>query len=137
MCKIPGVGPISPSTAKAIASDAFLTGLFYDGTDLRHFRRWTRNIPFEVLLSLQLGEPPEFEGVKCSDCGYRFRNERDHTAPHVAGGCLDHQSQVALLRVSSEEDRARSGKRKAYAPESGSRAGAAGRLTTEHHSWIA
>jgi hypothetical protein len=86
VCKIPGVGPISPQTARAIASDAFLTGLFYDGTDLRHFRRWTRNTPLEVLLALQLGEPPEFEGVKCIDCGYRFRNEKDHSAPHVAGG---------------------------------------------------
>ncbi|CAN5582008.1 hypothetical protein BH20ACT21_BH20ACT21_15310 [soil metagenome] len=47
MCKIPGVGPISAQTAKEIASDAFLTGLFYDGTDLRHFSRWTRNTPVE------------------------------------------------------------------------------------------
>ena len=86
VCKIPGVGPISPQTAREIASDAFLSGLFYDGTDLRHFRRWTRNTPVEVLLALQLGEPPEFDGVKCTDCGRRFRNEKDHSAPHVAGG---------------------------------------------------
>lgn len=86
VCKIPGVGPIPPERAREIASDAFLTGLFYDGTDLRHFRRWTRNTPPEVLLALQLGEPPKFEGVKCVDCGYRFRNEKEHTAPHVAGG---------------------------------------------------
>ena len=86
VCKIPGVGPISPQTAREISSDAFLRGLFYDGTDLRHFRRWTRNIPLEVLLALQLGEPPEFDGVKCTDCGRRFRNEKDHSAPHVAGG---------------------------------------------------
>jgi 5-methylcytosine-specific restriction endonuclease McrA len=86
VCKIPGVGPISPQTAKEIAQDAFLSGLFYDGTDLRHFRRWTRNTPVEVLLALQLGQPPEFDGVKCIDCGRRFRNEKDHSAPHVAGG---------------------------------------------------
>ena len=86
VCKIPGVGPISPQRAREIASDAFLSGLFYDGTDLRHFRRWTRNTPVEVLLALQLGEPPEFDGVKCTDCGRRFRNEKDHSAPHVAGG---------------------------------------------------
>jgi len=86
ICKIPGVGPISTQTAKEIASDAFLSGLFYDGTDLRHFRRWTRNTPVEVLLALQLGQPPEFDGVKCIDCGHRFRNEKDHSAPHVAGG---------------------------------------------------
>ena len=86
VCKIPGVGPVSPQTAREIASDAFLSGLFYDGTDLRHFRRWTRNTPVDVLIALQLGEPPEFDGVKCTDCGRRFRNEKDHSAPHVAGG---------------------------------------------------
>ena len=86
VCKIPGVGPISVERAKEIASDAFLSGLLYDGTDLRHFRRWTRNTPQEVLSALQLGEPPEFDGVKCIECGQRFRNQREHTEPHVAGG---------------------------------------------------
>ena len=28
MCKIPGLGPVSPAAAKEIASDAFLTGVF-------------------------------------------------------------------------------------------------------------
>ena len=86
VCKIPGVGPISPERAREIASDAFLSGLFFDSSDLRHFRRWTRNTPVEVLLALQLGEAPEFDGVRCTDCGRRFRNEKDHSAPHVAGG---------------------------------------------------
>ena len=86
LCKIPGVGPISPSVAKEIASDAFLTGVFYDGKDLRHMRRWTRNTPVEVLLALELGEPPEFDGVKCVACGNRFRTEKDHLEPHAAGG---------------------------------------------------
>jgi len=86
VCKIPGVGPLSPQRAKEIASDAFLTGLLYDGIDLRHFRRWTRNTPSEVLLALQLGQPPDFDGVKCTDCGHRFRNEKEHSEPHVAGG---------------------------------------------------
>jgi len=35
---------------------------------------------------LELGEPPEFDGVKCVDCGNRFRTERDHLEPHVARG---------------------------------------------------
>ncbi|MDQ3662622.1 MAG: HNH endonuclease [Actinomycetota bacterium] len=86
VCKIPGVGPISPQRAREIASDAFLSGVFYDGTDLRHLRRWTRNTPVEVLLALQLGEPPEFDGVKCIDCGHRFRTEKDHLDPHAVGG---------------------------------------------------
>ncbi|MDQ3661287.1 MAG: hypothetical protein M3454_09565, partial [Actinomycetota bacterium] len=86
VCKIPGVGPVSAERAREIASDAFLSGVFYDGTDLRHFRRWTRNTPVEVLLALELGEPPEFDGVKCIDCGHRWRNEKEHSEPHVAGG---------------------------------------------------
>jgi hypothetical protein len=85
-CKIPGVGPIPPEAARAIAQDAFLTGLFYDGTDLRHFKRWTRNIPTAVRLALQLGDPPDFDGPRCVDCGNRFQLEIDHHQPHAAGG---------------------------------------------------
>ncbi|MDQ3986543.1 MAG: HNH endonuclease [Actinomycetota bacterium] len=86
VCKIPGVGPVSPQVAREIAKDAFLSGLFYDGKDLRHFRRWSRGIPVEVALALELGEPPAFEGVACVDCGNRFRPEFDHVKPRVAEG---------------------------------------------------
>jgi hypothetical protein len=86
LCKIPGVGPVSPGVAREIAHDAFISGVFFDGTDLRNFARWTRNIPIEVLIALELGEPPEFDGVCCVDCGNRFKTEVDHVEPHVAHG---------------------------------------------------
>ena len=86
VCKIPGVGPVAPQVAKEIAGDAFLSGVFYDGTDLRHFRRWSRHIPVEVAIALELGTPPDFDGVVCVDCGNRFRTEFDHVRPRVAGG---------------------------------------------------
>jgi HNH endonuclease len=86
VCRIPGVGPISPQVAKNIAQDAFLNGVFCDGKDLRQFKRWTRNIPVEVLIALELGEPPAFDGVVCTDCGNRFRTENDHVQPRVAHG---------------------------------------------------
>jgi hypothetical protein len=85
-CKIPGVGPVSPQVAREIADDAFLSGVFYDGTDLRHLKRWSRSRPVEVALALELGKPPEFDGVACVDCGKRFRTEFDHVEPHVAQG---------------------------------------------------
>jgi hypothetical protein len=85
-CMIPGVGPVSPEVAKDIAKDAFLSGVFFDGTDLRNFARWSRHIPVEVALALELGDPPEFDGVLCVDCGNRFRTEFDHLDPHVAWG---------------------------------------------------
>jgi 5-methylcytosine-specific restriction endonuclease McrA len=60
--------------------------VFFDGTDLRHFRRWTRNTPVEVRTALELGEAPEFDGVRCVDCGNRFKTQNDHVEPHNALG---------------------------------------------------
>jgi 5-methylcytosine-specific restriction endonuclease McrA len=60
--------------------------VLYDGQDLRNIRRWTRNIPVEVRLALELGKPPTFDGIRCVRCGNRFRTEIDHVEPHVAGG---------------------------------------------------
>lgn len=54
--------------------------------DLRQFARWTRNIPIEVAIALELGEPPGFDGVACSDCGNRFRTEFDHVEPRATLG---------------------------------------------------
>ena len=85
-CKIPGVGPISPRAARALAHDAFLTGLFYDGQDLRHIRRFGRHIPAEIKIALDLGEPPGFDGRSCADCGNRFWLETDHHEPRAIGG---------------------------------------------------
>jgi hypothetical protein len=86
VCSIPGLGPIHPKTAREIAQDAFLSGVFYDGTDLRHLKRWTRHIPSGVRLALRLGEPPEFDGPRCVDCGRRLNLEVDHLRPFAAGG---------------------------------------------------
>ncbi|MBA3350796.1 MAG: HNH endonuclease, partial [Actinobacteria bacterium] len=86
ICKIPGIGPVSPRIAREISEDAFLSGVFHDGKDLRQFRRWSRSIPVEVAIALELGKPPSFDGVACVDCGNRFRTEFDHVQPCVAGG---------------------------------------------------
>lgn len=90
MCKIPGVGPVSPRVARDIAQDAFLSGVFYDGKDLRLLKRWTRSLPPEVALALELGEPPTFEGAACIDCGNRFKTEFDHVRPRANGGPTSH-----------------------------------------------
>ena len=49
-------------------------------------KRWTRNWPVEVRMALELGEPPDFDGFRCVDCGNTFRNQRDHVDPHCRGG---------------------------------------------------
>jgi hypothetical protein len=86
VCKIPGIGPVAPQVARDIAADAFLTGVFYDGTDLRHMRRWSRSIPVEVAVALELGDPPHFDGIACVDCGNRFAIEFDHVRPRAGRG---------------------------------------------------
>ena len=90
MCKIPGVGPVSPETARDIAKDAFLSGVIYDGKDLRQFKRWSRSIPVEISVALELGEAPAFDGVACVDCGNRFKTELDHVHPKAGGGPTSH-----------------------------------------------
>ena len=37
-------------------------------------------------MALELGPPPDFDGVRCVDCGNRFRNEIDHVEPRAALG---------------------------------------------------
>jgi HNH endonuclease len=86
MCKIPGIGPVAPQIAKEIASDAFLNGVFFDGKDLRHFKRWSRDVSVEIRAALELGKPPDFDGIRCQDCGNHFRTELDHVHPRVAHG---------------------------------------------------
>lgn len=86
MCKIPGIGPVEPRIAKEIASDAFMNGVFFDGRDLRCFKRWSRDIPVEVRAALELGKPPAFDGIRCEDCGNHFKTEWDHVHLHVARG---------------------------------------------------
>ncbi|MGH2791443.1 MAG: HNH endonuclease [Actinomycetota bacterium] len=92
VCKIPGVGPVSPQVAREIAQDAFLNGVFFDGVDLRNFKRWSRAPSVEVRTALELGEPPEFDGVCCVDCGNRLRTEFDHVEPRVALGPTSHSN---------------------------------------------
>lgn len=84
--KIPGVGPVDPHDAKAIAQDAFINAVMVDGKDLRHFQRFGRYVPPEIKVALELGEAPGFDGPSCSECGNRFRPERDHVEPVVAHG---------------------------------------------------
>jgi hypothetical protein len=83
---------VSPQVAKEIAQDAFLNGVFFDGKDLRQFKRWTKHIPIEVFVALELGEPPHFHGVACVDCGNRFRNQMDHVRPRSARGPTSHRN---------------------------------------------
>lgn len=127
VCKIPGIGPLAPKVAKEIARDAFLSGVFYDGKDLRQLKRWSRAIPAEVKVALELGDPPTFDGVRCVDCGNRFRTEFDHVRPRSARGPTSHpnmkprcwschQAKTARERAAARRDRANAGRGRSAEP---------------------
>jgi hypothetical protein len=90
ICKIPGVGPVDPQDAKAVGQEAFVNAVLVDGHDLRHFKRFSRHVPPEIKVALELGAAPDFDGPACSDCGNRFRPERDHLEPVVAQGATSY-----------------------------------------------
>jgi HNH endonuclease len=85
VCKIPGTGPIAPKVAREIADRALISVVVSDGKDLRHFKRFSRAIPKEIRVALELGDPPGFDGIRCVDCGNHLNIENDHIEPVAAG----------------------------------------------------
>jgi 5-methylcytosine-specific restriction endonuclease McrA len=50
---------------------------------VKHFGR---HIPAELRTALDLGGPPDFDGVICVDCGTRHHIQYDHVDPVANGG---------------------------------------------------
>jgi hypothetical protein len=66
-------------------------------------------MPAAVRCALNLGEPPDVDGVKCVDCGNRFWIEWDHDEPHASGGPISTRNSKARCwrchRRKTREDR--------------------------------
>jgi hypothetical protein len=116
-CEVPGVGPVGPRGRQRRRPG--FTGVFYDGKDLRHMRRWTRNVPVEVFMALELGQPPEFDGVRCIDCGKRFRPERTTSSLIVRSARLQPTISSGVVTRATQQDRMRSQGRKTPASKVG------------------
>lgn len=110
---MPGVGPVDPQDAKVLVQDGFVNVLLQDGKDLRHFKRFSRHVPPEIKVALELGKPPDYDGPACSDCGNRFRPERDHLTPVASDGPTVYpnlDSKCDPCHVKKTENDRRSGK---------------------------
>jgi hypothetical protein len=83
-----GGGPIPVSLARELAEDAFLKVVLHDGVDLHTVKHFGRHIPAEIRTALELGPPPDFDGVTCSEdnCDRRYGIEWDHTDPYANWG---------------------------------------------------
>ncbi len=83
-----GGGPIPVSLARELAGDAFLKAVLHDGVDLHTAAHFGRHIPAEVRTALELGAPPDFDGVACAqaNCDRRHHLEWDHKNPDANWG---------------------------------------------------
>lgn len=85
-CHILDGGPIPTDLAKELSKDAFLSVALHDGVDVGTVTRFGRHIPAHLRAALDIGEPPDFTGMRCADCGKRHRLEIDHVDPVANGG---------------------------------------------------
>jgi hypothetical protein len=85
-CHILHGGPIPVDLAKELCEDAFLNVAFHDGFEIGKFARLGRHIPVALRSALDLGDPPDFGGKRCADCGKRHRLQMDHVDPVANGG---------------------------------------------------
>jgi hypothetical protein len=83
-----GGGPIPPHVARRMLEDAFLKVVLTDGVDVQRVVHFGRHIPAELRTALEIGPPPAFAGVTCSElgCERRYGLEWDHVLPVAAGG---------------------------------------------------
>jgi Domain of unknown function (DUF222) len=85
---IMGGGPIPPTVAQAMLEHAFLKAVLTDGIEVKRVVHFGRHIPAELRTALELGPPPEFAGLTCSEvgCERRYGLEWDHVLPVASGG---------------------------------------------------
>jgi hypothetical protein len=90
-----GGGPVPMATFDAVARDGFVKAVLHDGTKVDavvHYGR--RALPAVLRTALELGTPPQFDGIRCVDCGNGLGLQWDHIDPVANGGptCLDNEA---------------------------------------------
>jgi hypothetical protein len=74
VCEIPGVGPVSVTTARSVLGDGLLTLLVRDGVDVRTVTSTTRTIPRKLAIALAERDPT----CVVPGCGATRNLEIDH-----------------------------------------------------------
>ncbi|MGI8941506.1 MAG: HNH endonuclease [Actinomycetota bacterium] len=86
ICKIPGVGPVSPEVAKKYRPRCLPERCLLRRGGSTPVRPVDQEHPDPGSGRVGAGEPPGFDGILCVDCGNRFRTEFDHVQPRAAHG---------------------------------------------------
>jgi HNH endonuclease len=87
-CHIIGGGPVPLSVVQQQLRDAFVKVALHDGTKVDTIVHYGRRRPALLQSVLDLGAPPEFDGVGCAvdGCDRRYHHQWDHTDPFANGG---------------------------------------------------
>jgi hypothetical protein len=85
VCKILGVGPVSPEVAKEIAQDAFLSGVFPTARTCTTSRGGEEH-PDRGRHRARIRRATRIRRGLLHCCRNRFKTEFDHVTPHVARG---------------------------------------------------
>jgi hypothetical protein len=89
---IVGGGPLPPSEAKRQAERAFIKAVIHDGKRIETVQHVGRKLPAELRTALELGDPPDFNGLICIDCGRRYGIQHDHIDPVANRGLTSYDN---------------------------------------------
>jgi hypothetical protein len=91
---IVGGGPVPISVMRELATDAFVKAVLHDGNKIDTVVHYGRHIPAELRTVIELGDPPDFDGITCTEpgCGRRHGLELDHFDPKANGGHVSYEN---------------------------------------------
>ena len=112
VCHIVGGGPLPVGEARRLGDDAFLKAVLHDGVRIETVAHFGRHLTAELRTALELGPPPDLDGVRCVEegCDRRYGLEWDHVDPRANGGPTSYNNLQARCwphhRAKTDRDRA-------------------------------
>ena len=90
-CHVIDGGPVPVAEVRgAIAANAFLKAAVHDGVKVHTIKHFGRYLPAELRTALDVGPPPDFDGMRCGDgCGKQHKLQIDHVDPVANGGLTE------------------------------------------------
>jgi hypothetical protein len=93
-CRIVGDGPLPVDVVRELSKDAFLKVVLHDGVAIHTVAHFGRKRPAHLNTALELGAPPDFDGVVCTrpGCDRTYHLQWDHADPVANGGVTSREN---------------------------------------------
>lgn len=97
---IVGGGPVPIWWIREAMKDAFVKAVVHDGAKVQRVAHFGRHMKAELRTALELGQPPGFEGTKCSrpGCDRHYGLEWDHVQPVSHAGPTSYDNMQPLCK---------------------------------------